>query len=316
MLNPSSTTHRVVARAFQNDEDFWRIRHLLIETYPLTGRGWNWDIRRWDGARFYDPDPTSLSEEWQRTVWLWEAVDGRLMGALNPDGPGRFCLQLRPDCREIEEEMITWAEENLAKTAPDGASHTVGIEVFEYDAPRRRILERHGYQQQPGGSVMRWMPLRGQPIPAAPLAGGYQMRCVHGEDLADCQRIADLLNAAFNRTFHNAGEFYQFARSAPAYRQDLHLVAVAPDGSFAAHVAVIYDEENRRGLFEPVCTHPQHRRKRLAQSLMFEGMRRLERLGAAEVTVETGIDMLPANALYNAIGFTEMYKSHPWQKIW
>ena len=91
------------------------------------------------------------------------------------------------------------------------------------------------------------------------------------------------------------------------------MVAEAPDGTFAAHVGVIYDEANRRALFEPVSTHPSHRRKGLAQALMFEGLHRAKALGAAEITVETG-DAAPANALYNSIGFTEAYKGYAWRK--
>jgi len=78
--------------------------------------------------------------------------------------------------------------------------------------------------------------------------------------------------------------------------------------------AVIYDEDNRRGFFEPVCTHPGHLRRRLAQALMFAGLGLLQAAGAREVTVETG-DMIPANALYDSIGFSEVYKTFCWKKI-
>ena len=44
-------------------------------------------------------------------------------------------------------------------------------------------------------------------------------------------------NAAFGRTFHNAAE-YQNLRFAPCFRRDLDLVAVAPDGSFAAYIGI------------------------------------------------------------------------------
>ena len=102
---------------------------------------------------------------------------------------------------------------------------------------------------------------------------------------------------------------------APLFRKDLHLVAVAPDGSFAAHVGMTYDEANRRGLYEPVCTHPDHRRHGLAQALMFEGMHRIKALGARQLTVETG-DALAANRLYESLGFTEAYQAYPWRKAW
>jgi len=66
---------------------------------------------------------------------------------------------------------------------------------------------------------------------------------------------------------------------------------------------------------EPVCTHPDHRRKGLAQALMQEGLLRLRDLGALEASVDTG-NMLPANRFYDSIGFTEAYRGYAWRKVW
>jgi mycothiol synthase len=132
--------------------------------------------------------------------------------------------------------------------------------------------------------------------------------------LADCQRIADILNAAFNRDFHKGSDYQNLALNAPCFRRDLDLVAVAPDGSFAAYVGIPYNEANKLGIFEPVCTHPDHQRQGLAKALMQEGLLRLKAIGAVDVTVGTG-DMIPANRLYDSLGFTEAYKGHIWQKV-
>lgn len=63
------------------------------------------------------------------------------------------------------------------------------------------------------------------------------------------------------------------------HRPELDLVAVAPDGRFAAYVGIPYDEFNQRGIFEPVCTHPDHRQKGLAKVLVQEGLHRLKAHG-------------------------------------
>lgn len=126
-------------------------------------------------------------------------------------------------------------------------------------------------------------------------------------------RVAALLNAAFGRSVHTAAEYRVFATRSPSFRHDLNLVAEAPDGSFAAHAGLTLDEANRHGIIEPVCTHPDHRRHGLAQALMLDGLRRLRDLGAATCDVETG-DMVPANALYRSLGFTEEYRGHRWRR--
>lgn len=122
----------------------------------------------------------------------------------------------------------------------------------------------------------------------------------------DCRGIAALLNAAFNRTFHSAPEFYTFSTRSPSYQDELNLVAEAADGSFAALAGCTVDQMNRFGIVEPVCTHPDHRRKGLAARLILEGLRRMKRQGVEVAGVDTG-ESPAANQLYEAAGFTEAY---------
>ncbi len=123
--------------------------------------------------------------------------------------------------------------------------------------------------------------------------------------------MADLLNAAFKRDFHNAAEYRVFTHYAPCFRDDLDLVAVAPDGSLAAYVGGPYCGENSYGIFEPVCTHPDHLRRGLARWLMIEALHRFKKIGASDVYVGTG-DQKAANQLYDSLGFTEVYKGYEW----
>ena len=150
-------------------------------------------------------------------------------------------------------------------------------------------------------------------IPTPEIANGYTVRETRPGNTHDAQRIADLLNAAFKRDFHSAEEFLVFTEHARCFRHDLNLVAEAPDGSFACYTGLPYDEENRYGIFEPVCTHPDHLQKGLAKALMLEALRRLKALGAVAASTETG-DAVAANRLYESIGFTEAYKLQIWRK--
>jgi GNAT superfamily N-acetyltransferase len=312
LMTTDSTSHGIVSRPMQSDEDFWRVRKLLIETYPITPPGFNWEMRRWDGWRFYNADP-AWNPGWEKTVRLWESDDGKLVGAVHPEGRGNAFLELHPDYRHIEEEMIGWAEENLAISTKDSQRRLI-IYVFEYDSPRRSLLKRRGYEKLSSRGVLRRLRFGKWPlVQPSPLPGGYTLRTTRPGDGDDCRRIADLLNVAFNRDFHTAGEFHEFTKHAPCFRNDLDLVAEAPDGSFAAYVGVPYNDVNRYGVFEPVCTHPDHQRKGLARSLMQEGLCRIKAIGAADVYVGTG-DQIAANKLYDSMGFTEAYKDYKWCK--
>jgi GNAT superfamily N-acetyltransferase len=304
---------RIVSRPLQGDEDWWRLRRLLVEIAPLAPPGYCWDVRRLDGSRFYHADPPR-NPRWQTLTRLWETVEGRLVAAVNQEGRGDAHLQVHPDFRHLEEWMVAWAEENLAAPGEEENRRELELVVFDHDERRRELLERRGYRKTSDWGVTRRLRL-GDPPPSPPsAAAGYVLRKTRPDELRDRERIADLLNAAFGRTFHTAGEYGAFTRMAPSFAADLDLVAVAPDGCFAAYVGIAYDDANGRGIVEPVCTHPDHRRNGLARALILEGLTRLEARGAVEATVETG-SREAANALYAGLELTGAYRSSTWRTI-
>ena len=80
--DPSET---VTSRAYGGDADFERIWRLCRDTYPITPVGWNWEIRRWEGQRYHDPDPAP-DPRWPSWIRLWETGGGRLVGGARPGG--------------------------------------------------------------------------------------------------------------------------------------------------------------------------------------------------------------------------------------
>ncbi|MCP4633157.1 MAG: GNAT family N-acetyltransferase, partial [candidate division Zixibacteria bacterium] len=278
MTTKNSQKH-IITKPFRNDEDFWRVRNLLIETYPITPTGFNWEVRRWDGWRFYNAD-SAWDPQWEQLVCLWETEDGELVGAVHPESTGDAYIELHPDYRHIEENMIAWAEDNLSTQIRDSKQRQLRILVFEYDTPRRLILEQRGYEKMSSGGVLRRLRFGNKLFPRPQIDEEYILHTVNPDDEEDCRKIADLLNAAFNRNFHNTGEYRTFTTHAPSFRRGMDLAALAKDGSFAAYTGVPYNESNRYGIFEPVCTHPNHQRKGLARSLMFEALHRLKKIGA------------------------------------
>ncbi len=309
------TQERIMSRPFRTDADYRAVRDLLIATYPITPADWNWEPRRWEGQRFHREDTSIASLLKPGPIQLWEDEAGQLVAVAHHEGGlGHAFLTLHPDYRHLEAAMFDWAEAHLAKINDQGKRDLVSF-VYEYDLPRRILLQARGYEKQTWGGVIRRMRLNTRrPIPPVNMAAGYTLRTTN-PTLDDGQRVADVLNAAFNRDCHTGKEVYNFFTQAPSFRHDLDLVAVAPDGSFAAYVGVTLETMNMYGTFEPVCTHPDHQRKGLARALMLEGMHRLRALNARDVYVGTG-DQFAANRLYEAMGFTEVYKGYGWCKLW
>jgi mycothiol synthase len=300
------------ARPLRDERDWWRVRTLLVATHATVRPGWNWDIRRWDGWRFHAEEPVS-QEGLARVVGLWETPDGRLRGAVHPESPGEAYLQLDPDFRHLEPAMVAWAEEHLATTTGADHGRSLTLYVDDVDEPRRWALAERGYVMANAGGWLRWLRLDDRPPQVPPLLpGGYRLRPTEGTD-GDCARMAALLNAAFGRTVHTAREYRTFMDRSPAFEHELNLVVVAPDGSFAAHAGFTYDHDNRHGIVEPVCTHPDHRRLNLARTLILEGVHRVAARGARTASLDTG-EGLAANALYAGCGFTTAHHVHPWRR--
>lgn len=303
----TTITHRPAAR----EGDYWAVHRLLVDNVRDTPLGFNMDIRRWEGRRFYDARPGG-DPSWCQQVHLWETANGQLVGAVLPNAPGLAALQLNPDLGHLEEEMLAWAETNLSTPTPEGNGRQLQILVYDNNPDRGSQLALCGYEKLAVGEVLRRMVIRQHEAPT--VAEGYTIRSTHPECLADCQQVADVLNAAFGRTGHTAVEYQWFTRQAPSFRAYIDLAVVAPDGTFAAYVGIPYDAVNRRGIFEPVCTHPAHQRRGLGMALMQEGLHRLAQLGAQDVIVETG-RAAAANALYNSLGFDQTVAGFYWRKI-
>ena len=149
----------VVSRPLQGDEDWWRLRRLLVEIVPLAPPGFCWDVRRLDGSRFYHADPPR-NPRWQTLTRLWETVEGRLVAAVNHEGRGDAHLQVHPDFRHLEEEMVAWAEENLAGPAEEENRRELELVAFEHDERRRELLGYRGYRKTSDWGVTRPPPPR------------------------------------------------------------------------------------------------------------------------------------------------------------
>jgi mycothiol synthase len=297
-------------RPYRDAADWWRVRSLLVQAWPRSRHGTVWDIRHWDGERYHRAE---LADDARRAglIGLWEADDGRLVGAVHPEGGGASFLEVDPDFRHLEPEMIRWAEGRFARNSASG--RTIEFWVGDKDAVRRDILAHLGYRPDEQGGWMRCLrfdslPEADPPAPAEP----YRFRATEPSE-ADCTRMAALLNAGFGRTVHSAPEIRNFVDLSPSFEHDLNLVAVAPDGAFAATAGITYDAANRHGVIEPVCTHPDHRRHGLARGLLLEGLARLRARGALTASLDTG-EGEAANALYAGCGFVEGHHFRAWRR--
>lgn len=297
------------SRAYSDEDDYQQIRSLLRKiglladgTARAPGDITVGDIDWW---RFADDDPNAIN-----TARLWLDTQGNAIGFAWPNDDLAEVV-VHPHHRDIEEEMIAWVEGERSQSEPaNGEPPTIGIWSFDADSERLAILQRRGYERSENYVNYRRRSLAGS-LPDWPLAEGYTLRDMRGD--ADIAQRVEAHLSAFNPSKMTV-EKHRRVMTAPTYRADLDIVAVAPDGQYAAFCIVWFDEVTRLGIFEPVGCHSDHQRKGLSSAVMSEGMRRVRNLGATTVSVIALGGDVPSNVLYESLGFHLVGEIYAWKK--
>ena len=230
-------------RPYQNEDDFWRMREFLRRVFLLNGcLMWSWHVARLDYARWHSLINVA-NARLEEVAFLWEA-DGEIVAFVMPDGgPGEAHLCVHPGMRTpaLEEEMLDVAEERLPSTNPDGACRLT-VWAPGIDQMRQYLLSQRGYRKD-ALPERQWRRDLGAPIPEASVAPGYTLRSL-GDGLELLERCyasglgfheGDIRVAVDNR---NDPTWYRNIQTAPLYRRDLDLVAIAPDGAIAAFCTI------------------------------------------------------------------------------
>jgi mycothiol synthase len=299
-----------IAKPYEPETDFARVRDFLTETHAP----YNWTTDHWDYARYYTTQFVGLGYKcWESDIRLWETEGGELVGAVMHEGErGEVSLQSHPLYREVEAEMIEWAERKLWSQV-SSTQRYLNVWAYDNDATRQSMLYEHRYQPVRTYFSHKYQRSLDGELPEVLLPEGYTLRNMREDDNL-CERCY-VLGRAFGGANPLCEEVYQSLQSAPGYRRDLDLVITDPTGAFAAFALVWHDRVNGTGTFEPVGVDPDHQRKGLGRAVMFEGMRRLQALGAkiAYVTTDTAEG---ANGLYQSVGFEIADVNRVWKKMW
>jgi ribosomal protein S18 acetylase RimI-like enzyme len=253
---------------------------------------------------------------------LWEDADGQLAGFgqlwIMQEGEvvdGYLYFRIHPDARDgdIESEVIAWSSEQLsavgrARGAP-AKLYSVSPDYYTYG---RSIPERHGF------TPVRYSYTMGrsldEPVPAPQFPEGFVLRHVASEE--DVVRWVNLFNQSFIDHWNHhplTVEAHRHWLTTPNYRPEHDLVAVAPDGTFAALCFCAIDPadnaRNRRndGWINTLGTRRGFRRIGLGRAMLLAGLRRLKEDGAA--TAKLGVDA------QNPTGALRLYESAGFQKL-
>jgi mycothiol synthase len=254
-----------------------------------------------------------------RDVRLWRDEEGELraMGMLMfpPDeheAVGHFYWQVHPQARGsgLEDEVITWAEDVTREVAKErGLPGVVRPEGREGDPYHLPVLERHGYTPIRYFFLMRRS--LDEPIPEPRFPEGFTLTHLQSDE--DVPRWVEMFNLSFIDHFEHHDltvERRKQRMAAPGYRRDRDLIAVAPDGTFAAFclcdVDAEYNERNDKseGWIAVLGTRRGYRKIGLGRAMLLAGLHQLKSEGLSIAAL--GVDAenpTGALGLYESTGF-------------
>ena len=304
-------------RKYKDDDDYWRIRDFLRQVFLLNDRReLSWQVARFDYWRWHGI--LNMNDSSLEDVSIWEADEGQIAAVLNPEGLGEAHFSIHPAFYTpgMAAEMVLAAEQSLAVTQAQGGKKLTAW-VNEHQAFLKDALVQRGFTQSGYAETMHYRSLDA-PILDAPPANGYSVRSL-GDGLELLERCYASGLAFHEDDIHTARDnrdhphWYRNIQTAPLYRRDLDIVAIALDGAVASFCTIWFDDHTRSAYFEPVATVPTHQRRGLGKAVMCEGLRRLKRMGATQAFV--GSYSPEAHALYASVGFTEYDLLEAWNKI-
>jgi ribosomal protein S18 acetylase RimI-like enzyme len=247
-------------------------RRLLGVRAPWHVGDVTWGLRQHEGRE----------DEWTFRLW-WDA-DGRVVAWSWLKGDkGLLEHDVRRDHLHLLDEILA---------VPDARAAS----AFEDDDETLAALARHGFTRPDGEYRFNARAIAEPPEPT-PLPDGFRLRTVEPADLAE--RVAIHCDVwAPSRVTESS---YANVTASWPYRRSLDCVVETPDGRFAAYVLAWPDETNGVGLFEPVGTRAEFRRRGLGAAVCTFALSRLYDEGLRQAIVLCESD--EASALYQSVGF-------------
>lgn len=295
----------LASRPYESERDLRQMQDLLMKARSQTNDWHTMHIGEFTFRFFMVMCHLTPQEQ----IRLWHAEDGELAGyAILGEDPS-FDWQVLPAYEwsgGIETEALDWAETSLAELRQRDASRWSGnlVSGARQDNGRRRVfLGQHGFRYSGEFAEVNMLHSLAGPIPAPVLPPGFHVRAL-GEGREIAKRAAAHREVWQPWTDGDVSDedYAKFMRL-PAYRRDLDVIAMAPNGDIAAFVNGWIDPVNRIGELGSVGVVPAYRRQGLMRAVLFEGLHRIQACGMERACVSTGVSNRPARRLYESVGF-------------
>ena len=274
-------------------------------------------------AWIFGKDRAALGDTWRHRLWRRADGSGRLDawawvylpytvkrsdGSTSTSHSANLVWQVHPDRPDLLDEILDWYAEQAA-----------GLNRFitpqDPDAHMLARLPAYGYEPdtEMGGDDGDWHQFNRRSLvnlPEPALPPGFRFRTA--SEVGPLAATRAHVDAWHPSTFTEAS--MAGVQATWPYRDDLHVLVQAPDGTLVASAIMWFDPYSRTAEFEPVGTHRSYRRQGLGTALLWHGMHRASDAGAETMLVACiGAPARPAaRELYYGVGFEPFTRDVPY----
>jgi len=140
-------------RPFTWKKDFELVRSFLILTHDLTRTFQNWIPSMFENIKFGPCGPEYQDKE-DEYIKIWEKTEDPDVSSVSKIVAVTFCkpsgdcwIQIHPDYRFVEKELVLWMEKQRRETKSNETSELeLRFHVDETDEKRKTLLTELGYE--------------------------------------------------------------------------------------------------------------------------------------------------------------------------
>ncbi|MFB8789799.1 MAG: GNAT family N-acetyltransferase [Potamolinea sp.] len=286
----------------------------LVKLNDATGQ-LDDDTLVWDLQGFFD----SPNVDKARDLRFWKDSTGKLIGfgqLLISQQKDEISSYLYFDVHPtwhgeiIETEILQWSEQRMHEIGKD-CTLPIKLHTCSRDDKilRRVLLERQGFTTE--RSFLTMACSLNQDFCSSSLPSGFRLQQLSWEQ--NIEAWVELFNESFIDHWNHQDLTVATARDEfknQSYLPELNLIAVAPDGTFAAFcLGYINWEENARsgrkeGWIKLLGTRQNFRKLGLGKAMLIAAIKQLKAMGIEQVKL--GVDaqnLTSATRLYESVGF-------------
>lgn len=299
-------------RDYRWNRDFEVARAFLAEIYPIRTGYSNWIPSTLENVK-YGPGGTEYLDEEDEYLKIWESVDDKEIIALTLAKPSGECwLSIHPEYMSEFKGIVHWMEDRVRELNKEESNELkMALVVDDDDEERIALVEELGFRKDESYGDKQVRP-PDAPVPDYSLPEGYTIR--HAVVEEDYVEYREVQKAVFRHIKDMSKSQLLLYSRASFYREDLDIVAVDPEGNFAAFCTVRIDPLSRIAELEPVGTHPDHRKLGLGRAVICEGLRRVEKYEPSAMVIIGAAPSEGARRLYESVGFVNEGPLHYWVK--